>query len=240
MAKQGDREWVYCSTCRRETQHELGAVFSRRRTDEYNVEGHRGIAFDEAWQYRLWYCLGCHSGVFEEACTHAGMEDENGVQLWDSTFYPKRDRGRSMLRFHRLEPKLARMYREVIECYNAGLDIVCTVGMRALLEGVCAEKGITGRNLEAKIDGLAEYLPANIVEGLHGFRFMGNQAAHELEASHVGELRLAIDVIEDVLNFLYELEYKARGVLKSSQSSTVLTSVKTTSHWSSTWPQREE
>ena len=62
-------------------------------------------------------------------------------------------------------------------------------------------------------------LPENIVRNLHGFRFMGNRAAHELEAPFSGELQVAIDLIEDILNYLYDLDYKARlfGGLSAAQ-----------------------
>ena len=52
-------------------------------------------------------------------------------------------------------------------------------------------------------------LPSNIVENLHGFRFIGNDAVHELESPTEFALTLALDVIEDILNFLYALDYKA-------------------------------
>ena len=52
-------------------------------------------------------------------------------------------------------------------------------------------------------------LPANIVENLHGFRFIGNDAIHKLEAPAEFEISLALDIIEDILNFLYGLDYKA-------------------------------
>jgi hypothetical protein len=38
---------------------------------------------------------------------------------------------------------------------------------------------------------------------------MGNKAIHELAAPKSEELALAISIIEDLLNFLYELDYKA-------------------------------
>lgn len=65
-------------------------------------------------------------------------------------------------------------------------------------------------------------LPVNIVRNLHGFRFIGNRAVHELEAPDKSELGLAIDVIEDLLNFLYSLDYKASilGKLKAAQART--------------------
>jgi len=78
---------------------------------------------------------------------------------------------------------------------------------RALLEGICAQKGVEGRTLYNKIDGLKQHLPANIVDSLHHFRFIGNEAAHELQAPSEAELRLAIEMTEDLLNFLYELIY---------------------------------
>ena len=43
---------------------------------------------------------------------------------------------------------------------------------------------------------------------------MGNVAAHELEAPNREDLKLAIEVIEDLLNFLYELDYKAQQLKK--------------------------
>lgn len=78
------------------------------------------------------------------------------------------------------------------------------------MEGVCADRGVSGKNLEEKIDGMAKLLPANIVKNLHSFRFIGNSAVHELEPPSDLEVSLALNVIEDILNFLYELDYKAR------------------------------
>jgi Domain of unknown function (DUF4145) len=53
-------------------------------------------------------------------------------------------------------------------------------------------------------------IPANIVENLHGFRFMGNVAIHERTAPERDDLRLAIEIVEDLLNFVYDLDYKAK------------------------------
>jgi hypothetical protein len=87
---------------------------------------------------------------------------------------------------------------------------LCTAGLRALLEGVCDDKHIKGRNLRDKIDNLQPLLAnKSIVKNLHHFRFTGNQAVHRLESPTRGDTKLAIEVMEDLLNFLYELDYKA-------------------------------
>jgi hypothetical protein len=88
-----------------------------------------------------------------------------------------------------------------------------------LLEGVCDDKRAKGRNLRDKIDSLQRLLPnKNIIRNLHHFRFTGNQAVHQLEAPNPNDARLAIEVMEDLLNFLYELDYKASRLRKSSRA----------------------
>lgn len=206
---------IYCNTCRVETHHELKTVHARYdervhskdKEDEYT-------GFGEEWEYRFWFCRGCDTATLEEAYTNTGMLDHKARHnVWKSAFHPKRERRDwSSKHFRQLDAKLASIYREVIESFNADLRTLCAVGLRALLEGICADKGIAGKSLSQKIDGLESHLPSNIVEGLHSFRFMGNEAAHELQAPMRADLLLAIEIMEDLLNFLYELDYKARGL----------------------------
>jgi hypothetical protein len=119
-------------------------------------------------------------------------------------------------RFRRLGPTLEQIYREMIECFNDRSLILSNAGLRALLEGVCEDKRISGRDLRTKIDNLKPLLPnKNIIDALHHFRFTGNEAVHKLKAPEVEDVRLAIDVMEDLLNYLYELDYKAARLAKS-------------------------
>jgi hypothetical protein len=87
-----------------------------------------------------------------------------------------------------------------------------------VIEGICADKGVKGANLEKRINGLEAHLPKTIVANLHSFRFMGNEALHELAAPKRTDLKVAIEVSEDLLNFLYELDYKASLLPKKSDS----------------------
>lgn len=208
---------IYCNTCKVQTHHELKATHTRYDEPALskNVD-ERFAGFEEVWEYRFWVCRGCDTVTLEVVYTNTGMLDPKGRDnIWESDFYPKRKRRDwPPKRFRQLDEKLARIYREVVESFNSDSRVLCAVGLRALLEGICADKGVTGRNLQKKIDGLEAHLPPNIVENLHSFRFMGNEAAHELQAPARAELQLAIEVIEDLLNFLYELDYKARRLSK--------------------------
>jgi hypothetical protein len=206
---------IYCNSCEQVTNHTL--TFSRaydRRSDEESS--------DFYGQYRIWFCAGCEACTMENFYTCDFMHNQDGEQEYDSIYYPKPEIGfRNKKQFHKLPPKLAKLYDEVIVSHNDNLQILCSAGLRGLIEGICADKNVSGRNLEQKIDGMTALLPANIVDNLHGFRFIGNDAVHELEAPNAFTLTLALDVVEDILNFLYALDYKVSLLdkLKGKQAS---------------------
>jgi hypothetical protein len=226
--KSGARRKIHCNTCKAETNHELQDVHVRfwQEDDEpYMVGGYlAAMPYWEKTEYRFWACLGCDTALLEEAFTALEAETQDGDQIWKSTYHPQRmHRDLPEKPFRRLDPRLVAVYREVIESFNAGLTIICAMGLRALLEGVCVDRGITDEKswgLERKLGELGKeleengYLPADtdIVECLLGLKFIGDDAAHRLDVPSDEELRLAIEVMEDLLNFVYQIEYKQRAL----------------------------
>lgn len=208
--------FVYCNRCKGDTRHECFWKSSRQEADS-DEDG--APMFTETWVYLGWKCLGCDSVTLEERYTNDGMHDgENDV--WDSSFHPERSRNKIQAkRFFSLPESLARIYKESLAAYNAQALVLAAVGLRSLIEGVCREKKIPGRTLESLIDGLEKVLPKSIVKNLHSLRFMGNSATHELTPPPLYELRLAIEICEDLLNYLYELDYKSArlGQITSSK-----------------------
>lgn len=203
MAEEIKRKRIYCNNCANATWHTLVGFHT------YHTGNGEGA---DVWgEYRLWKCAGCDTGTMEDHYTADYMaSSEDDVQLYDSIYHPRRAHSvRPLKHFFRLPVKLARLYKEVVSSYNEELRLLCAAGLRALIEGVCADKGITAVNLKRKIEGMTKLLPAAIVKNLHGFRFIGNNAVHELEAPNKFQLAQAIEVIEDILNFLYALDYKA-------------------------------
>lgn len=190
---------LYCNWCKQETNHELTGehkgVFGREEVGE----------LVEVLVYRLWICMGCERGLLEEEY------DSELVDGPEFEYFPKRSQQSLVAKpYSKLKPELKAIYEEAITCYNEKALILCTAGLRALLEGICQDKKIKGNNLKARIEGLKTILPnKNIIRNLHHFRFMGNDAIHDLDAPKPTEIKLAIGVIEDLLNFFYELDYKA-------------------------------
>jgi hypothetical protein len=190
----------YCNRCGNETNHELKGAHSSRFDEENG-------GFLEVIGYKFWTCMGCEHGLLQQSYWNNMMDDNDE----EYTYFPACSRGGVTPKdYSKLKPKLEALYKEAITAYNHQAFILCAAGLRALIEGICQNKRIKGRNLKIRIDGLSPLLPhKRIIRNLHQFRFMGNEAVHELAAPKPYELRLAIEVIEDLLNFFYELDHKA-------------------------------
>ncbi|MBD3337810.1 MAG: DUF4145 domain-containing protein [Candidatus Lokiarchaeota archaeon] len=203
------RKRIYCNRCKSDTNHELKSEHHR---DSYYDEAN----FQEIIGFRFFICAGCETGVLEEYYTNTGYKDDNEKQLFDYEYHPIRSEFHVERKiFIKLPKKLNTIYREILNAFNSEANVLCAIGIRALLEGICADKKITGTNLSEKIDNLDNILPQNIVDNLHSIRFIGNSAAHELSSPKRIDLRLAIDILQDILNYLYELDYKTSRLNKS-------------------------
>ena len=142
------------------------------------------------------------------------MQNENGNDLYSFNYYPERKNSsnRKSMDFIHIDHKLNSTYKEIIKAFNHGLFIVCAMGIRALLEGICFTEGIDDKKafgLEKKIKTLKEIsnIPDSIIEGLMSIKFIGDYAAHRLEQTSKEELGLAIDVLEALLTNLYEAKF---------------------------------
>ena len=204
---------IFCNICKNETNHLLQCEHEKT----YYEEEEEGLIFWEKEIYRFWTCAGCDTGTMEVCFTMSGMHDLNGDEIYSYEYHPTRGQGEiAVKRFNKLPDKLVKLYKESVEAYNYNQHILCTAGLRALIEGVCINKNIDGRTLYDKIENLISLLPKNIVKNLHSFRFMGNMAVHELEPPSKSDLKLAIEVSEDLLNYLFDLDYKANLLNKKN------------------------
>ena len=189
---------IYCNRCKSKTNHFKHAEYIRKRdqSPDFSIT-----------KYFLWICAGCESGTLEIASGDSSVNNEDEKE---SLFFPKREITTLIAKpFVKVPEKLNGFYKEIIDACNNNLDVLCSVGLRALLEGVCNDKGIKGKNLQEKIAALNQILPSNIASKLDSFRLIGNQAIHELSPISKWFLEAGIEVMEDLLNSLYELEYKA-------------------------------
>jgi len=104
-----------------------------------------------------------------------------------------------------------------------------------LIEGICLDKNIAGNNLKTKIGGLNSIIGQRLADGLHSIRFLGNDAAHELEEPYKNETALAINVCEGLLEFLYEsaLEQKTEYLKRIQEVKEQINKDHSGMHWNS-------
>jgi hypothetical protein len=214
-----------CSICRGYTNQK---VLFEKSTD----------VGDEDWwesnKYQVIQCEGCdkvsyrtlHNDIQQNQ--HADYEDP-----WTQEVYPKRSIDSLPIKILLNTPNnVRRIYRETIDAFNNDQYILCTAGLRAIIEGICNEKSITkgevvntagvkkmSKGLDGKIEGLCTsgFLTKTNAETLHELRFIGNEAVHELASPSDEELKLAIGIIEHTIENIYELQHKAKK-LKSEKA----------------------
>nr|WP_298332427.1 DUF4145 domain-containing protein [uncultured Christiangramia sp.] len=94
---------------------------------------------------------------------------------------------------------------------------MCTVGARAIVEGICTDQEINdgplnidndnssnnsrSKNLQGKINSLFEVnkLTNSNAEILHEHRFLGKKAVHDLSEPTKDDLELVIEIIENFI-----------------------------------------
>ena len=125
-----------------------------------------------------------------------------------------------MRQAHFLPASVAPIYDETHAALANKQPILAGVGIRALIETVCNEKGATGSSLEKKIDDLVTkgVLTRTGSETLHSMRILGNQAAHEVKPHSEETLNLAMDVVEHMLTDVYILPAATKKLPKRSTS----------------------
>ena len=206
---------IFCNQCKSLTNHVLRARHSLSEEMTYDLDGVE-VADDDVvgihvHRYSMWSCAGCTQPTLEWEVGYENPDLADNFDSFQGDYFPSRSKDSLPARvFTKLNPKLTRLYMEVIASFNWNCLLLCTIGLRALIEGICVDKGLTERELDRKIDGLIKFLPSlNLIDALHAFRFAGNDAAHRLEALTRDDAKRAIEVVEDLLNFLYDLDYKA-------------------------------
>lgn len=212
---------VACINCNVITKH---TVLTSIELEGEDFED--GDHWSTGWNshYQIIRCGGCESISFRETNWCSEWADTNTGDSGEKEFlYPERNlKALSVKDYLYLPYKLEKIYGEVIDCFNSKNKTLCAAGLRAIVEGICAEKEIKGglveensngnlksnfkNDLRGKIAGLKQnaLITQSSFDLLNELRFIGNEAIHELERPSKEELSIAIGIIEHTLEHLYE------------------------------------
>jgi len=203
----------YCRSCAQETNHSVLSEHAESYREDYSCN----------YSYQIVECLGCNTKSFREV-----FEDiESAYNIYDDEWevpikidvYPKFIMGHRNLDYgFSLPSVVGRIYGEVLLALQEDALILAGLGLRGTIEAVCNDLKITGRNLEVRISKLATAgnISRKDAERLHGIRFMGNDAAHEIKKPKKEHLSVALKIVEHLLSSVYILEEEVEGKIETT------------------------
>ena len=201
-----------CEECGRKTNHRVLAS-----VNEYDESPGGDI---QVWvDHWVVQCLGCNTLAFCRRCRCSEDlgydEDGNSILIPNDKMFPHRLPGRQRKEYGPDVPgKIRSLYEEAYTSLCNNLNVLASIGMRAVLEMVCQDKGLVKGNLRAKVDGLAKkgvVVPTD-AEILHNLRFFANESAHEAATHTKKELIAGLTIIEQLLTNLYVLPREAKRI----------------------------
>lgn len=200
-----------CGACDRDTKHSI--LFSVSESeDEYRIDR----------DYQVVECCGCETKSFRKVVSF--IEDAYRISEDDWDVPQDIHSFPSILKGHRAvpdidrAPKLVRaIYRQSLDAIKNQSNVLAGIGLRATIEAICNERGVAGKNLEVRIDKLSKsgFISQNDADRLHAIRFMGNDAAHDIQSTEVEGLLVALRIVEHLVISVYILDKDADGVLET-------------------------
>jgi len=186
---------------------------------------------DEEWwdddKYQIIQCQGCDTISYRTL--HNDIQQNQYADYdepWTQVVYPIRDvESLPLLPLLNTPNNIKKIYRETIDAFNNNLNILCSAGLRSIIEGICVDRDVKdgeitnekgekrkSKHLDGKIEGLYSngYLTKTNANILHELRFLGNEALHELTSPSDEELKIAIGIIEHTVENIYEIQHAAK------------------------------
>ena len=215
---------TFCPSCNRQNTHTVVVSADHQYIEDIGED----YSVDSENNYQVIQCK-CGHLSFRELnwCSELQDHDWNGQT---ETIYPKKETVAALATkdFKNIPDKLQQIYAESIGAYNNEFYILCTAGLRGIVEGICSAnavedgpvevpakgggtKIIRSDKLHGKIAGLEEknIITKAYADILHEHRFLGNDAIHDLEPPTTRDLKNAIEIIEHIIEQLFEIPKKA-------------------------------
>lgn len=203
----------YCRSCGQDTNHGILSEHTE------SIEGEYAYQF----VYQIVECLGCETKSFREVfidIESAYLLPDGEVEVPSRTaVYPKFIMGhRNLHNDYCLPDVVERIYNEVLIALQEDALVLAGLGLRGTVEAVCNDLQITGSNLAIRISKLATggNISKKDAERLHGIRFMGNDAAHEIKKPKKEQLSVALKIVEHLLLSVYILEEEVEGKIETA------------------------
>lgn len=214
-----NEEKIFCNSCKSNTNHSIVTEF--KVSDEVVFDSNGTTESCEIGQfiYQVIKCNGCGTISFRnrnfrtEYYTYDEITKEEifvAGKYYD-TIFPERIYDQMFPKqFLGIPAPIYEVYNEILKSYNYNTPMLCAAGLRVITEAICKHYKMEGDSLGAKIYNLGKHRLINkeLAESLRAHKFLGNDAVHNLITPSKDELRLSIELFEDVLNSLFTVPFK--------------------------------
>lgn len=209
---QESREFLSpCSKCNKETFHRTLTKHEESGDAEYHYEA----------QWAILRCCGCGGKSFRyvhEDFENAYRVDENEWEIpTEIKIYPKVIKDHTPISGIWHVPSIVRdIYEETLISIQEDSPTLAGLGLRSTIEAICKDRAVSGKDLLIKINKLCStgLISKRDAERLHGIRFLGNDATHELKAPKPEQISVALKIVEHLIQSVYILENEAKGFLE--------------------------
>lgn len=201
--------WNYCSSCGRSTKNTILFNRGKKEVDEkYDFEYGLNV-------FLVLECNGCETISFRKEYHNFLEFDNEGKQEIEVKLYPSVLQNHKPINSYYLPAKIKDVYNHTILALKGESKLLAGVGFRAIIEAICIEENIKGRNLEQKINNLTKnrFITEKESERLHSIRFLGNDSIHKMEIPEQKKLLIVLNIIEHLLKNIYLIDRDAKGVL---------------------------
>jgi hypothetical protein len=216
---------TFCNVCKIEINHKICCCIN----SSGKTSASRDISMDGAVHeyfieyedsYQIIECTGCNTKSFRKMEWCSEYQDFDDPGIIESLYPSSNKNNRDVKEILETPYNIRETYKETITAYNNDLWVLAAAGLRSVLEGVCKHQNIikevypttrkNKKDLYTKIEDLYQkgIITLQQKETLHELRYLGNSALHELEIPSKDDISLGIDIIENMLQNLYEIPIK--------------------------------
>lgn len=197
----------YCETCDFETNHSILHIESVDGNEDYHCVTNFML---------VKYTISFRKAFidFENAYPNENNDWEPEITI---TTYPKQTIQQQISNVWILPDKIRTAYMEALNAFNSECFLLSGVGFRAVIEAICLDKNVQGRDLAKKIDNLTKQklITEKEAERLHSVRFLGNDSVHEMSVPEKSKLLIVLNIIVHLLNNLYIIDYEIKNKLET-------------------------
>ncbi len=211
--------WVPCAECGgSDRKHEVLHEHEESISDEYRYYGE--------YHHQLLQCMGCSAVRYRRFIMDDNHRDEitglaapHREELFPASTIGQRANSLSDSGAALIPSDVLKMYEETVAALNANALTLAGGGLRATVEAICLNQGITNGSLEKKINALVDKQLLTNAQGdlLHEERYIGNAALHEMATPTADDIEDGLQIVEGLVSTIYILPEKAKRLKKGRE-----------------------